>query len=75
MLFRSPESVAVDSIGVHNLSARVLARSYLGDRIEYLLETPAGLIKGCSSDTTMWAEGEVVSVKLDPALAAALPEE
>mgnify|MGYP006272775299 FL=1 len=70
-----PESVAVDSIGVHNLSARVLARSYLGDRIEYLLETQAGLIKGCSSDTTMWAEGEVVSVKLDPALAAALPEE
>lgn len=70
-----PDTVAVGAAGVHGLSARVLARSYLGDRIEYLLDTPVGPLKGCSPDSQIWSEGDSVSVHLDPALAAALPAE
>jgi putative spermidine/putrescine transport system ATP-binding protein len=65
-----PEHVAVVAAGQGTLDGRVLARSYLGERIEFLVDTPLGAIKGCSPLDAPWHEGAAVAVVLDPARAA-----
>lgn len=63
---------AADGLGTAHLQGQVLARSYLGDRIEYLVQTAVGPIKGCAPAQVVWSEGDTVNVLLDPALAAPL---
>ena len=64
------------------IEGRVLARSYLGERVEYLVETALGRIKAtgaahrladASASPTVWDEGAPVRVRLDPARAAVIP--
>ncbi len=50
--------------------ATVLARSYLGETTQYLVQTALGPIKGQAHAHAVWQEGDAVSVVLDPALAA-----
>ena len=65
-----PEQVPVLAPG-NGLAGRVLARSYLGERIEYLVETELGPVKGVGPDVAAgWREGDAVSIALDPARAA-----
>ncbi len=54
------------------LPGRVLARSYLGDAVQYLVDTPLGPVKGSAGPETTWQEGDAVSLLLDPARAARL---
>ncbi|MBI5716820.1 MAG: ABC transporter ATP-binding protein [Burkholderiales bacterium] len=54
------------------LPGRVLARSYLGDAVQYLVETALGPVKGSAGPETTWQEGDAVSLRLDPARAARL---
>ena len=65
-----PEHVAVVGAGQGTLDGRVLARSYLGERIEFLVDTPLGALKGCAGLDAPWHEGAAVGVRLDPARAA-----
>lgn len=65
---------ASDSLVSARLPGQVLARSYLGDRIEYLVQTAVGPIKGCANTQVVWSEGDTVSVLLDPSMAAPLHE-
>jgi len=52
------------------LPGRVLARSYLGDAVQYLVQTALGPVKGSAGPETLWQEGDAVAVRLDPAVAA-----
>jgi putative spermidine/putrescine transport system ATP-binding protein len=65
-----PEHVAVVEAGRGTVDGRVSARSYLGERIEFLVQTPLGAIKGCGALDAAWHEGASVGVMLDPAQAA-----
>ena len=65
-----PEHVAVTDAGSGTLDGRVLARSYLGERIEFLVQTALGPVKGCGDLQAPWREGESVALRLDPARAA-----
>jgi len=62
-----PEQVAVLAPGAAGEAGTVKARSYLGERIEYLVETARGPVRGVGVG---WREGDSVSVLLDPARAA-----
>jgi putative spermidine/putrescine transport system ATP-binding protein len=56
------------------VSGQISARSFLGDRIQYLVETPLGPLRGCGPAAGGgWQEGALVTVELDPAQAACLP--
>ena len=57
----------------HVFDGRVLARSYLGDAVQYLVDTALGPVKGSAGPDTAWQEGAAVRVCLDPARAARLP--
>ncbi|MBL8289767.1 MAG: ABC transporter ATP-binding protein [Rubrivivax sp.] len=52
------------------LAGRVQARSYLGDAVQYLVDTALGPVKGSAGPETAWQEGDAVAVRLDPARAA-----
>jgi putative spermidine/putrescine transport system ATP-binding protein len=67
-----PQQVAVLGSGQGTLDGRVLARSYLGEHIEFLVQTPIGTIKGVAGLHAPWVEGQPVAVQLDPARAAFL---
>ena len=67
-----PEHVPVLGAGEPGLKGQVLARSYLGEHIEFLVQTPLGPIKGVGDLAAPWREADAVSVKLDPARAAIL---
>ena len=53
-----PEHVAVAAAGSGTLDGRVLARSYLGERIEFLVQTALGPVKGCGDLHAPWREGD-----------------
>ena len=65
-----PEHLAVCATGQGALAGRVLARSYLGERLEYLVETALGPVKGTAAVDAPWREGEAVSIALDATRAA-----
>ena len=65
-----PEHVTVVEAGRGTVDGRVSARSYLGERIEFLVQTPLGALKGCAPLDALWQEGTNVGVQLDPARAA-----
>jgi putative spermidine/putrescine transport system ATP-binding protein len=65
-----PEHVDVVAAGAGTLDGRVLARSYLGERLEFLVQTALGPVKGCAPLTADWQEGQGVAVLLAPARAA-----
>ena len=45
----------------------VLARGFLGDTVEYLLQTPLGPVKGiCAANSATWREGTAVAFVLPP---------
>ena len=48
----------------------VLARSYLGETVEYLVSTALGPVKGMAAPEAPWLEGDTVGVQLDAARAA-----
>ena len=52
------------------IHGQVMARSYLGETVEYLVATPLGAIKGVAAPDAPWLEGDIVGVLLDPARAA-----
>ncbi len=52
------------------VQGQVLARSYLGETVEYLVATPLGPIKGMAAPDAPWHEGDTVAVLLDAARAA-----
>ena len=65
-----PESIPV---GQGNLSGRVLARTYQGETVEYLLEAPFGQVKAVVGVTaTQWKEGQTVAFGLPLEKAALL---
>lgn len=60
-----PESVRV---GAGEYRGRVLARSYQGQMVEYLLETGVGAVKGVADAAqATWQEGQDVAFDLSPA--------
>ncbi len=65
-----PEHVAVVGKGQGTLDGRVLARSYLGERLEFLVQTALGPVKGCATLDAPFLEGQDVALQLDPARAA-----
>jgi len=67
-----PEHVPVTPRGDARtgLDGTVRARSYLGERIEYLVDTPLGALRGCGDIAAPWQEGDAVRVLLDPQRAA-----
>ncbi len=65
-----PEHVPVRALSANLLTGRVLAKSYLGERIEYLVRTLLGDIKASADIHAPWLEGDAVSVELEPARAA-----
>ena len=80
-----PESVAVtkprdaphdtprDVLQGTQLAGIVLARSFLGETVQYLVRTRLGDIKGSAAAAdALWLEGDAVSVLLDEAKAAAI---
>jgi putative spermidine/putrescine transport system ATP-binding protein len=67
-----PASVPVRSAGDGGLAGHVLARSYLGDAVQYLVQTALGPVKGVAGADAAWQEGDAVTVDLDPARAAAI---
>ncbi|WP_233446842.1 hypothetical protein [Ideonella azotifigens] len=49
------------------------ARGYLGDQVEYLLDSPLGPVKGlCDAAEARWREGETVHFALPLAAAVCL---
>jgi putative spermidine/putrescine transport system ATP-binding protein len=70
-----PGAVPVGAAGAaDSLPGEVLARSYLGDGVQYLVRTALGPVKGVAPPDAPWAEGDAVSVQLDPRRAAAIRE-
>jgi putative spermidine/putrescine transport system ATP-binding protein len=65
-----PEHIAVTAPQGDTLTGKVLARSYLGEHFEYLVQTALGPIKASGATATPWQEGDTVSVQLDPTRAA-----
>ncbi|MFO1269384.1 MAG: TOBE domain-containing protein [Rubrivivax sp.] len=57
------------------IPGRVLARSYLGDAVQYLVDTALGPIKGSAGPEAAWQEGDAVAVQLDPARAARIRDQ
>lgn len=54
--------------------ATVLARSYRGDFVEYLLDSPLGHVKALSvTSQASWTEGDQVSISFDAGKAAMIP--
>ncbi len=70
-----PQQVQVASADQPGLPGTVLARSYLGERLEVLVQTAAGPFKGTAAGDSPLAEGDAVRLQLDPAQAAALQDE
>ncbi|MEY2770024.1 MAG: hypothetical protein RIQ38_443 [Pseudomonadota bacterium] len=70
-----PQQVQVASADQPGLPGTVLARSYLGERLEVLVQTAAGPFKGTARGDSPLAEGDAVRLQLDPAQAAALQDE
>jgi putative spermidine/putrescine transport system ATP-binding protein len=68
------EHVPVLPVSPDLLTGKVLARSYLGERIECLVQTPLGAIKASAALDAPWREGDSVSVALDPARAALISD-
>ncbi len=68
------EQVPLAAAGTAALAGRVLARSYLGERFEYLVDTRLGPVKGSGGLDDPWREGDAVSLTLDPACAALIEE-
>ena len=56
--------------GLAQFDGRVLARSYLGERLEFLVHSALGPIKGCAALDAPFREGQAVALRLDPARAA-----
>ena len=67
-----PASVPVVSAELGTLRGEVLARSYLGETVEYLVATALGPIKGTAAPDATWQEGDAVGVLLDASRAAPL---
>ena len=66
-----PQMLTVMAAGTADaLPGQVLARSYLGERNEYLLRTPIGDARACAALDAPWREGDAVAVRLDAATAA-----
>ncbi len=65
-----PSSVPVVAADAGTLRGQVLARSYLGETVEYLVATALGPIKGMAAPDAPWQEGDAVGVVLDAGLAA-----
>ena len=66
-----PQQVQVLAAGAAGaLPGEVLARSYLGERIEFLVRTSIGDLKGSAALDAPWREGQAVSVRLDAQWAA-----
>ena len=70
LAWRPAQVPVLGSEGTPALPGRVLARSYLGDAVQYLVDTALGPIKGSAGPETAWQEGDAVAVQLDPARAA-----
>jgi putative spermidine/putrescine transport system ATP-binding protein len=68
------EHLAVAAPAAGTLPGRVLARSYLGERIEYLVATALGELKACSDLQRTCSEGDTVGLQLDAARAALINE-
>jgi putative spermidine/putrescine transport system ATP-binding protein len=69
-----PQAVPVRAAGERGLPGTVLARSYLGEHVEYLVQTAHGKLKGSApASAPAWVEGAAVSVGLDVAAAAVIP--
>jgi putative spermidine/putrescine transport system ATP-binding protein len=65
---------AAGAAGAGQVAGRVLARSYCGDSVEFLVDTALGTIKGSADAAAApWAEGDMVSMHLDLARAALIP--
>ncbi len=64
------EHLMLAPAGVRALDGQVLARSYLGERIEYLVRTAIGTLHAGGEAGAGWHEGDRVSLDLDPARAA-----
>ena len=67
-----PASVPVVAAHLGTLRGEVLARSYLGETVEYLVSTALGPIKGTAAPDATWQEGDAVGVLLDASRAAPL---
>ncbi len=65
-----PSTVPVVAADAGTLRGEVLARSYMGETVEYLVATALGPIKGMAAPDAPWQEGDAVGVVLDAALAA-----
>ncbi|HSV53734.1 MAG TPA: ABC transporter ATP-binding protein [Burkholderiaceae bacterium] len=63
---------APGSAGAGNeIEGQVLARSYLGEQVEYLVQTALGPVRGVAgASDAQWREGSRVGLRLDPANAA-----
>ncbi|WP_407571962.1 ABC transporter ATP-binding protein [Deinococcus altitudinis] len=59
-----PDSV---QIGSGEYTGRVMARSYQGQQVEFLLSSAVGLIKGVAPPDAPWVEGQDVAFNLGPA--------
>ncbi|MDB5045155.1 MAG: transporter ATP-binding protein [Deinococcus sp.] len=64
-----PETV---TLGHGTTSGRVLARTYQGEHLEYLLESPLGRVKAFAPTGAAWSEGSEVTFELSTERAAAL---
>ena len=58
-----PDSV---QIGYGDHTGRVMARSYQGQQVEFLLSSAVGLIKGVAPADAPWVEGQDVAFSLGP---------
>jgi putative spermidine/putrescine transport system ATP-binding protein len=67
------EQVPVGPPGAAPMAGRVLARSYLGEGFEFLVQTALGAVKARGGLDARFAEGDAVSLELDPARAALIP--
>jgi len=54
------------------LPGRVLARSYLGESVQYQVQTVLGPVKGTAAPDAVWNEGDAVGVLLQAQRAAAV---
>ena len=64
-----PEAV---TLGSGTTTGRVLARTYQGEHLEFLLDSPLGRVKAFAPVTAEWAEGSELTFTLPPERAAAL---